>query len=339
MTIHSDPQFNDTDLELLSAYIDRRLNDGERAALEQRLNGEPALRGALDELRVTVALLRDLEPLKPPRSFTIVAPAAAPRRAWQFPWAALGSGVVAMACLLVFSVVLIRGGMGGVGGSAPAAAPMQEAAAAPTAAPAAEAPAAGAAMQRQAVTAAPAEAPIAAPADQPTAAAAMPAAEAPAASEAAPAAAAPTSTPAPAATAGPPAQPQVPSAADPGSTSFEPADAPTAAAPAQAGGAADVQATVAPVSEKQTSAPASGAIEPSEPLDSAYAIGTPGTLSALITTPETTSPSTAQLDQPTPAPVANSAPVSVGSGWLIAGAIALMVLAGAGVALALRRRG
>ena len=38
MTINSDPQLNDADLELLSAYIDHRLGDGERATLEQRLS-------------------------------------------------------------------------------------------------------------------------------------------------------------------------------------------------------------------------------------------------------------------------------------------------------------
>ena len=60
MTINSNPQLNDADLELLSAYIDHQLGDGERAALERRLGQEPALRGALDELRATVALLHDL---------------------------------------------------------------------------------------------------------------------------------------------------------------------------------------------------------------------------------------------------------------------------------------
>jgi anti-sigma factor RsiW len=119
MTINSDPQLNDTDLELLSAYIDRRLSDDERAALEQRLKSTPALRSALDELRATVALLRDLEPLKPPRSFTIEAPAAAPRRGWAFPWRAFGSGLIALVCLLAFSFVLIRGSGGG-GGAGPA---------------------------------------------------------------------------------------------------------------------------------------------------------------------------------------------------------------------------
>src|SRR4051794_3837887 len=98
MAINSDPQLNDTDLELLSAYIDRQLGDGERATLERRLSQEPALRGALDELRATVALLHDLEPLRPPRSFAIAAPAAAPRRAWSFPWPAISSALVALVC-------------------------------------------------------------------------------------------------------------------------------------------------------------------------------------------------------------------------------------------------
>src|SRR5262245_26139391 len=100
MTINPNPQLNDSDLELLSAYIDRQLGDGERAALERRLSQEPALRGALDELRATVALLRDLEPIRPPRSFTIPASAATPRRFWLFPWPAIGSALVALVCLL-----------------------------------------------------------------------------------------------------------------------------------------------------------------------------------------------------------------------------------------------
>src|SRR6266508_1217229 len=182
MTINSDPQLNDADLELLSAYIDRRLGDGERAALERRLNLEPALRGVLDDLRATVALLHDLEPLKPPRSFTIAAPAAAPRRIWSFPWPAIGSALVALVCLLTFGYALIRSS-GGSTASAPAPAALQEAAA-PTAA------AAGGAAPNSAMRQGPAAAaPTAAPAAE--APMAAPAAAAPLAAEAA------TPTPAP----------------------------------------------------------------------------------------------------------------------------------------------
>src|SRR5215212_2933781 len=173
MTINSDPQLNDTDLELLSAYIDRRLGDGERAALERRLSQEPALRGALDELRATVALLHDLEPIRPPRSFTIAAPAAAPRRFWAFPWPALGSALVALVLLMTFGYALIRSSAGGAGSSALAPAPAAQEAAAPTAAAAAGAPQETQLRQAEGVTAAPAAA-------APTAA---PAAEAPMAAE------------------------------------------------------------------------------------------------------------------------------------------------------------
>ena len=137
MTINSDPQLNDADLELLSAYIDRQLSDGERAALERRLSQEPVLRIVLDELRATVSLLHDLEPLRPPRSFTLAAPAAAPRRFWAFPWPAISSALVALVCLLTFGYVLIRSGSSSApAASMPAPAAMQEAAA-PTAAAAA----------------------------------------------------------------------------------------------------------------------------------------------------------------------------------------------------------
>src|SRR5262245_40668582 len=109
MTAHLDPQLNDADLELLSAYIDSQLASDERAILEQRLRDEPDLRAVLDELRATVGLLHELEPLKPPRSFTLDIPATRPRRAWVFPWAGVGSALVAMLCVAAFSFVLLNG--------------------------------------------------------------------------------------------------------------------------------------------------------------------------------------------------------------------------------------
>lgn len=180
MTINSNPQLNDTDLELLSAYIDSQLADSERAALERRLSQEPELRGVLDELRATVGLLHELEPLKPPRSFAIAAPATAPRRRWSFQWPAIASALVALVCVLTFSYALIRSNSGGLA-SAPAPAAMQEAAA-PTAA-AAGGVAPDAAM-RQATTDAPAAAAPTAAAAAAAPAAPMAAAEAPAATPA-----------------------------------------------------------------------------------------------------------------------------------------------------------
>ncbi len=327
MTINSDPQLNDADLELLSAYIDRRLGDGERAALERRLNLEPALRGVLDDLRATVALLHDLEPLKPPRSFTIAAPAAAPRRIWSFPWPAIGSALVALVCLLTFGYALIRSS-GGSTASAPAPAALQEAAAptaaaaggaapnsamrqgpaaaAPTAAPAAEAPMAAAAPTT--VPAAPT--PMAAQAEAPTAA---PAAEA---STAAPAAAAPlaaeAATPTPA--------PTMMAASGAGAIATERPAAPTLP-PAADSAAPTTVAAPAGAALKSTAAP------PQQPYN------------ALVATSEISSPGTVALEQPSVAPSANSAPSSGSSNaWLIAGAVVLALLIVAGVGLALRRK-
>src|SRR3990172_1219271 len=61
------------DLDRLSAYLDNQLSPAEKAGLEARLAGEPGLRSALTDLRVTVRLLRALPTVKPPRSFTLTA--------------------------------------------------------------------------------------------------------------------------------------------------------------------------------------------------------------------------------------------------------------------------
>ncbi|MBN1565108.1 MAG: hypothetical protein JXA10_14790 [Anaerolineae bacterium] len=66
---HTTP--SDHDLELLSAYLDGELAHRERISLEQRLDRETELRAALDDLRETVMIVRDLPPLKAPRNFTL----------------------------------------------------------------------------------------------------------------------------------------------------------------------------------------------------------------------------------------------------------------------------
>ncbi len=99
----------DADLELLSAYIDNQLSVAERVGLEERLRAEPLLRAELAELRTTTELLRDLEPVRLPRSFTL-DPATAPRRARFFPFAwvlQFSSGLAGMALVLLASVQLL----------------------------------------------------------------------------------------------------------------------------------------------------------------------------------------------------------------------------------------
>jgi hypothetical protein len=312
MTINSDPQLNDADLELLSAYIDHQLDERERIALEQRLSQEPALRGVLGELRATVGLLHELEPLRPPRSFTIAAPAAAPRRFWWFPWQAIGSALVALVCLLTFSYALIRSSGGASQAPAAAPAPAAMEAAAPTQAAVAGGAAPSSAM-RQGVTAAPAaEAPTAAPAE-------MPAAPMAAADSAAPTTAAAAPMAAEAALATPEPTVAAASGAGPVATAQ-----PAAEAPAAAGSAAPTVAAAA-------AAPADAALKSTEgPVQQPY--------SALVATSEISSPGTVTLDQPPVAPTANSAPSGGSNNLWLGGIVVLVLLVGAGIGLAIRRR-
>jgi anti-sigma factor RsiW len=153
-------QPTDADLELLSAYIDNQLSGAERMGLEQRLRAEPRLRAELAELRATTELLRNLEPVRPPRSFAL-DPATAPRRARFFPFAwimQLGGGFAGLALVLLASVQLL---------TAPAIPPALESAPAPMAAQggdmsAAAVPAATEAPAEVARESAPASAPEAA---------------------------------------------------------------------------------------------------------------------------------------------------------------------------------
>jgi hypothetical protein len=205
MTLLKNQQLNDDDLELLSAYIDNQLMAVERGALEERLRREPGLRTALEELRGTVAVLRELEPLRPPRSFTLDPVAFAPRPLRLFGWMRLGATLASVLLALTFAVDFIgRGGsLSSATAPAPVSAPQSSGGSASerstlmiaTEAPAAAAePAAAAPTAAAAAAAAPAEA-------QPTAAAAPVAPAAPAA------AAEPAPITAPEATAAPAAEP------------------------------------------------------------------------------------------------------------------------------------
>jgi hypothetical protein len=57
------------DLELLSSYLDRALGPAEMRRLEQRLQADPELRAALEALRATRDMLRQLPRRRAPRSF------------------------------------------------------------------------------------------------------------------------------------------------------------------------------------------------------------------------------------------------------------------------------
>ena len=59
------------DFELLSAYLDNQLSAQDRTRIEARLTAEPTLRTALDELRLTVAVLKAAPQIALPRNFTL----------------------------------------------------------------------------------------------------------------------------------------------------------------------------------------------------------------------------------------------------------------------------
>lgn len=326
------PQPNDADLELLSAYIDGQLSAPDRAALEQRLEREPALNAALDDLRATVGLLRQLPPARPPRSFTLDAQAVAPRRAWAFPWGQFASGLIAVALVVVFGFALTRTVSQSNLASAPSSAQME--AAGVTAAPAAEAPI-GAGAAALAPTAAPAAdtAPMAAaaPTSAPAAATAEPQATAAAASEAAPAAAEPTvaaaepaagALAAPTGTQGPEPGPDVRMAA--GAT----------AEPAAGGAEAYDAATVAPEQPREKTADTTASGDAANGAGDAALAAPSGTpvFTAQLATSGSTSPDTTTLATPTGVPTSGGN----GPGWLAAGVLALIIALAAW--LATRRR-
>jgi hypothetical protein len=101
------------DFDWLSAYLDDQLPARDRAALEARLAAEPALRAALDDLRLTVRALRALPLVKPPRSFTLTPAQAsgvrvAPRRGPLFPVLRFATALSAVAL-----AVVVAGDLGG----------------------------------------------------------------------------------------------------------------------------------------------------------------------------------------------------------------------------------
>ncbi len=121
----------DIDYELISAYLDEMLSADERAVLEARLHVEPALRAALDDLRVVKEAVSSLPVMPAPRDFRLtrdmlapVEPARAPLKlkpSWRrAPWWAAAAAV---------ALLLVGGGLFLLTGRAPEPPPMMIAAA------------------------------------------------------------------------------------------------------------------------------------------------------------------------------------------------------------------
>jgi len=62
---------NERDLELLSAYLDGQLSPSDSLRLESRISSDPNLRIALNDLRATRSLLRQLPSRRAPRNFIL----------------------------------------------------------------------------------------------------------------------------------------------------------------------------------------------------------------------------------------------------------------------------
>ena len=70
---------SDRDLELLSTYLDGRLNQKDQARLETRLQKDPELREVYEQLHRTRAVLRSLPRMRAPRNYTL-SPRMVPAR-------------------------------------------------------------------------------------------------------------------------------------------------------------------------------------------------------------------------------------------------------------------
>lgn len=96
---------------LLSAYVDDRVNDGERALVDRHLQTCAACRNDLSTLRATVRVLRAAPTQRVPRSFILPrAMARQPRPAWTFP--IFRAATVAVAALLMIVVIGDVAGLG-----------------------------------------------------------------------------------------------------------------------------------------------------------------------------------------------------------------------------------
>jgi hypothetical protein len=123
--------------ELLSAYLDGRLDAGERARLEARLAADPALRAELQALRRTVALVRDLPRVPAPRNFilpraTVTRPRPIPLRSRRLlaPLLTAATSIAALLFVVALASNLLSAAAGrrlALAPAAPAAVPARQA--------------------------------------------------------------------------------------------------------------------------------------------------------------------------------------------------------------------
>jgi hypothetical protein len=91
------------DWEALSAYMDEQLTTPERSRLESRLQSDPNLQMALEELQRTRAVLRSLPKLRAPRNYTLTRQMVPQRRERPraYPVLSLASALATLLLVLV----------------------------------------------------------------------------------------------------------------------------------------------------------------------------------------------------------------------------------------------
>jgi hypothetical protein len=148
---------NHRDLELLSSYLDGRLNPHEIARLESRVHSDPELFSALADIRAARNILRKLPQRKSPRNFTLTRKMVGlnPPLPRSYSFFRFATAFASLLLALAFTTNLLAprlsyvgqinggygggyGGAGGIGGGGPA---IQQSAAATESPVATEAPA------------------------------------------------------------------------------------------------------------------------------------------------------------------------------------------------------
>ena len=109
------------DVELLSAYLDGRLNPAESAQLRSRLGSDAQIRAILDDLRTSRGLLRQLPQRRVPRNFTLTPKMAGLKAPVPRVYPSLRMATVLAA--LLFVITFAVNGMAPIAASRLAAAP------------------------------------------------------------------------------------------------------------------------------------------------------------------------------------------------------------------------
>jgi len=104
------PQISSRNLKSLSLFLDGQLSPAERQRLERRLQGEQALRQALDEMQQTRMLLRSTPRRRAPHNFTL-SPQMIGKRERRFVFPVMGF-VSALASILF--VLVLAGDLTGI---------------------------------------------------------------------------------------------------------------------------------------------------------------------------------------------------------------------------------